>query len=244
MRLPTGEWFTLPLSSHFASEAFITDGNVDWGSEALLYQTISGVGAFLDVGANIGYYSLYMLPKAAAVYSFEPDPTARMLLEQNISGRSTIEVVPHAVGAVQGEATFVLECSSELSHLSMHGEGGKNTVGIKVTTIDAFVSTRKIKVESIKIDAEGHDIQVLEGALNVLRDQRPLVLTEAKPEPQLFSLMEKTGYRVFAFVRDHRSRKRTFEELLPNVPPRGATKMMFLVPPQLASSVVKNASMC
>ena len=74
MRLPTGEWITLPVSNHFASEAFVTHGDVDWGSERLLEALLSRKGVFLDVGAHIGYYSLYVLPRVLAVYSFEPDP--------------------------------------------------------------------------------------------------------------------------------------------------------------------------
>ena len=87
MQLPTGQWMTLPIVDHFASEAFITNADVDWGSEQLLFSLLGGKGAFLDIGAHIGYYSLYMLPRVEAVYAFEPDPRVRALLEKT-SARS------------------------------------------------------------------------------------------------------------------------------------------------------------
>jgi len=233
MRLPTGEWITLPLSSHFASELFVTGADVDWGSEKLLAQVIDGHGAFLDVGANIGYYSLYLAPKAAAVYSFEPDPRARKSLEVNVSGNPKITVVPVAVGANKGEAQFVLASDSEKSHLTAGSDNQANRIKVDVTTIDAFVTERDLTVECIKIDAEGFDLEIITGAMNVLLRQQPVVLTEAGPDAALFQLTERLGYRVFAFMRDVRTRKRSYAELFRGIPPQGATKTVFLVPSRL-----------
>ena len=87
MRLPTGRWMRLPIVDHFASEAFITNADVDWGSEQLLFFLLGGKVAFLDVGAHIGYYSLHMLLRLDAVYAFEPDPRVLALLEKT-SARS------------------------------------------------------------------------------------------------------------------------------------------------------------
>ena len=221
---------TLPISSRFASEVFVTGAKVDWGSEKLLNDVIDGHGAFLDVGANIGYYSLYIVPKVPAVYSFEPDPRARKSLEANVSANPKITVVPAAVGASRGEALFVLAEGSETSHLTGVSGQGENRINVEVTTIDAFVAEQKLAVESIKIDAEGFDLEVLEGAQNVMVDQQPLVLTEAQPAAELFTLTARVGYRVFAFVRDVTTRKRSFLELRDGIPPRSVTKMLFLVP--------------
>jgi FkbM family methyltransferase len=244
MRLPTGEWIILPLTSRFASEVFVTGANVDWGSEKLLSLLMEARGAFLDVGANIGYYSLYLLPKASAVYSFEPDPRTRKSLEQNASGKSKIEIVPLAVGAARGEALFALEASPERSHLTSTNENSGKYVKVDVTTIDAFVSERGLKVECIKIDIEGGDTEAIAGAMNVLTTQKPLVLTEARPDDALFALTRKAGYRVFAFIRHPRTHKRSFAELLPEVPAPGATKMLFLVPQHLAARIVEKAANC
>jgi FkbM family methyltransferase len=63
---------------------------------------------FLDIGAHMGYCSLYMLPLVKAVYAFESDPRARAWLTRNLSPYPNAMVVPVAVGAGSGRATFVL----------------------------------------------------------------------------------------------------------------------------------------
>ena len=242
MRLPTGEWMTLPISDRFATEAFITQGDVDWGSEALLVSMLNREGVFLDVGAHIGYYSLYVLPRVLEVYSFEPDPRVRVLLEKNVSGRPNISVLPWAVGARQGRARFTLESHSEVSHLSAEGEESSRQVFVEVITIDEFVRLGGLPVEAIKIDVEGHDTEVIKGALNVLAEQQPLVLTEARPDAVLFALTGRVEYRVFAYVRHPKTRKKWLAELFSNLPIPGETKMLFLVPERLAAKFAKLSS--
>lgn len=57
MRLPTGASFSIPRQSHAGSTVYVTQGDVDYGSEALLARLASKQSGFLDAGANIGYYS-------------------------------------------------------------------------------------------------------------------------------------------------------------------------------------------
>jgi len=239
MRLPTGEWMNLPIQDHFASEAFITNGDVDWGSEALLASLLNRKGALLDVGAHIGYYSLYMLPRVLSVYSFEPDPRVCVLLEDNVGGKNNVTVIPWAVGATKGRARFTLERDAEVSHLSADGEDAANQIVVDVVTIDEFVRSRALIVEAIKIDVEGHDTEVIQGALGVLKEQQPLVLTEARPDARLFELAHVVAYRVFAFVRHPRTRKKWMAELFADHAVPGDTKMLFLVPERLADEFIR-----
>lgn len=236
MLLPTGEWMNLPISDRFATEAFITNGNVDWGSEALLFSLLTGSGAFLDVGSHIGYYALYMLPRAAEVYAFEPDPKVRVLLEQNVKGKSKIQVLPWAVGATPGRARFTLEADSAVSHFAGEYDNPASIITVDVITLDNFANTRGTTVEAIKIDVEGHDTAVIQGALNLMYQQQPIVLTEAQPDATLFALTRKVNYRVFAFVAHPKTRHRHLAELLPDHPIPGETKMLFLVPPRLSNA--------
>lgn len=241
MQLPTGEWITLPITDHFASEAFITEADVDWGSESLLFSLLEKKGAFIDVGAHIGYYSLYMLPGVCEVYCFEPDPRVRVLLENNVNGKRHVSVIPWAVGAKQGRARFTLERDSEVSHLAAEDDDPSKVIVLDVVTIDGFVRTRGLTVEAIKIDVEGHDAEVIQGALNVLNEQQPLVLTEARPDAMLFGLMRRVGYRVFAFVREPKTRAKRMAELFADAPIAGETKMLFLVPDHLAEEFNRRA---
>jgi hypothetical protein len=83
---------------------------------------------------------------------------------------------------------------------------------------------------------------VIQGALNTLRGQQPLVLTEAQPGPTLFALAYQVAYRVFAYIANKHDQRKSFAELLPGRPSSGATKMLFLVPPRLAPEFEKIAN--
>jgi hypothetical protein len=77
---------------------------------------------------------------------------------------------------------------------------------------------------------------VIRGAMSLLEQQQPLVLTEARPDAELFALMQRISYRVFAYVRHPRTSKKTMAELFADVPVAGETKMLFLVPHRLKRS--------
>ena len=57
-RLPTGLSMTLPKDSFSGRDVYVTNADVDWGSEALFSRYLDLQGDFIDVGANIGYYSV------------------------------------------------------------------------------------------------------------------------------------------------------------------------------------------
>jgi FkbM family methyltransferase len=233
LRLPTGLMIRLPKENLFSSDAFVTKCDLDWGAEGLLARNLEHDGIFLDIGAHIGYYSLYMLPLVKAIYAFEPDPRARAWLTSNLSTYPNAYIVPVAVGARSGRASYVLSRNPDTSHLSSDCSSDENVVEVDVVTVDEFVTRYSLRVTAIKIDVEGFDIDVVAGARETLSSQAPLVLTEAKPEDTLFQLISDLDYRVFAFTRDFRTRRIAFEELHPKY--EAHTKMLFLVPGRLAS---------
>src|SRR5262245_9278759 len=96
MRLPTGSMVILPLE-HSVSEIYVTGANIDWGAEALFATFADPRRDFLDIGANIGYYSNYFSPLVRRVYSFEPDPRNLPALRRNAGLCGNIEVVEKAV---------------------------------------------------------------------------------------------------------------------------------------------------
>jgi len=227
--LPNGLRMRLPRTSKFSTEVFVSQCNVDWGSEQLFALHLDPGRAVIDVGANVGYYSLYMLPRVASVHAFEPDSRARKTLERNLSGHSRAYVHPQAVGATCGTARFVLAESSEVSHVANANES--SAVEIEMITIDRFVAENRLSVTGIKIDAEGADIDVLEGAKATLDSHLPLVLIETAPNQPLFQLVLPLNYRVFAFVKHLDTHSFHFQEI--ECDSRERTKMLFLVPPRL-----------
>jgi FkbM family methyltransferase len=248
LHLPTGLLIRLPKENLFSSDVFVTNCDVDWGAEGLLARYLQQDGIFLDIGAHIGYYSLYMLPLVKAVYAFEPDARARAWLTSNLPIYPNASIVPAAVGARSGRATYVLAPAPDTSHLGSDSvminalSGGEshatpansegNVVEVDVVTVDEFVAQHHLRVTAIKIDVEGFDLDVVASALETLRNQAPLVLTEARPEERLFQLISDLDYRVFAFTRDFKTGRRGFEKLYPHT--TAHTKMLFFVPGRLA----------
>src|SRR5258707_8952215 len=60
VHLPTGIRMTLQRYSQSATEVFVTNASIDWGAEELLAGFADRSRDFLDIGAHIGYYSLYL----------------------------------------------------------------------------------------------------------------------------------------------------------------------------------------
>jgi FkbM family methyltransferase len=230
--LPTGLRMLLPRTSKFASEVFITGSNVDWGSEEVFANHLDASGVVLDVGANIGYYSLYVLPRTAGVHAFEPDPRALTVLRTNVAGHANAHVHSLAVSKGTGKSFLILESNSEVSHLADPStQPSDKRCDIDVTTIDHFVAEQDLRVTGIKIDVEGADLDVIEGAVRTLESQFPLVLTETNPDERLFKMIRPLGYKVFAFVKHPNASQFKFHEIVGEG--NFQTKMLFLVPTRL-----------
>jgi FkbM family methyltransferase len=232
--LPTGLRMQLPRTSKFASEVFVTGSNVDWGSEEIFANHLDSSGVVLDVGANIGYYSLYMLPRTSAIHAFEPDPRPLAVLRSNLAGHLNAEAHALAIGKCIGKSSFILEPNSEVSHLAASSaQQNEELLEVDVTTIDHFVAERDLQITGIKIDVEGADLDVIEGAVKTLESQSPLILTETKPDERLFGLVRPLGYKVFAFVKNSKTAQFRFREIVRES--NFQTKMLFLVPLRLQS---------
>ena len=122
--LATGRDFPLPPDSFFASDVFVSRGNVDWNSEHLLAKYLAAAeprGDFLDVGAHIGYYSALMSPIVRHCHAFEPDGRNMERLRHALRGCENVGIVPQAVADAEGAAFLEAEADSSVSHLSASG---------------------------------------------------------------------------------------------------------------------------
>jgi FkbM family methyltransferase len=233
--LPTGLRMRLPMASKFASEVFITGSKVDWGSEEVFANHLDASEVVLDVGANIGYYSLYMLPRVRAVHAFEPDPRVLPVLRSNLAAHQNAHVHSLAVGKHIGMSSFILEPNSEVSHLAHSPtQRGEGSLEVSVTTIDDFVARNDLRITGIKVDVEGADLDVIRGAIQTLELQAPLVLTETTADERLFGLIQPLGYNVFAFVKHTKTLRFELRKIYGHS--NLQTKMLFLVPTRLNSA--------
>ncbi len=150
--------------------------------ELELYEKILQPGmTVLDIGANIGIYSIIASEKigdTGAVYAFEPVPENLRLLKHNLelNNTSNVHIVNCAIGDKQGE----VEISLVKDDLATHYIGARpsNSISVKVDTVDSFVSTHRLKVGFVKMDIEGYEGHALDGAKRTFSNTDIMLLTE------------------------------------------------------------------
>ena len=137
-----------------------------------------------DVGANVGIYTLELIEvfgDSAFIWSFEPAPSAFILLSQNVSGIENVKAC--GIGFSNEESVATLFSPAEASKLASLYDPSRrlNRMGIAVdrrehvtlTTIDRFCEREGVDhVDFLKLDVEGHELKVLEGAEVMMRDGR------------------------------------------------------------------------
>lgn len=175
-----------PLFLRPECRAFSEEGD-EASSDALKRLTQSGA-TVLDIGANVGVYSMLCARWAGPggrVFAFEPAPAALTLLREHLALNGLaerVEVVAQAVSDKAGEAVFyVHDFSGENSLNAGFAErvgAAAGTVRVPVTTVDEFCQTRNIAPTLIKIDVEGYELQVLRGARETLKRHQPALLVE------------------------------------------------------------------
>lgn len=143
----------------------------------------------IDVGAGVGSYSLRLAKRFKQVYAFEPNPDIRRFLRMNVNKNTVlnVRVMPDAVSDKSGKAEMRLSpgTPSGATIASKHYSWVKFESSIIVPTLaldDYFLG--KDKVDLIKIDAEGHELAVLKGAEQIIREYHPLMSVEVHQRPQ------------------------------------------------------------
>ena len=154
----------------------------------LLKKAIKPGDVFLDLGANIGYFSLLVaknLP-SVKVISFEPVLGLFEKMNDNISLNNikNISTVSAAVGEISGERELFVSAPDNLGMSSFHqpeNYSGKKE-RVKVVNIDDWFKTSGLsKIDVIKLDIEGSEFDVLKGMKKVLQKQKPILIVEVNP---------------------------------------------------------------
>lgn len=152
-----------------------------------------------DLGANVGYYSCLcakLVGPEGRVIAFEPDPVNAGYLRQHVRWNRLTNVVVQesAVGAKSGETHFRAGTGTGTGHVS--DDGG---TPIRIRRLDDFVEESGLIPHHLKIDVEGHECAVLEGALRTIERHRPTIfLSTHGPDvhAHCLSVLGKLKYRL------------------------------------------------
>lgn len=135
------------------------------------YRFVKDFRCAVDVGAHVGLFSMDFARNFTMVKSFEPMSDLRACLKRNVP--QNVKIFESGLSDVQKVATIGQQSP---------GNTGDNGIGapgetIVLNMLDSFLFKR---VDLIKIDVQGHELNVLKGAENTLRRHKPVVILEEK----------------------------------------------------------------
>jgi FkbM family methyltransferase len=202
------------MASRYVANNWMVDGKFEAEEMRIAQQELKHVDVFVDVGANIGYYTCLAGVAKVPVLAFEPYPRNLWNLYESIrlNDQRDVEVFPIALGSQPGITDIYGATGPSASLLqNWSGYSAKHKHTISVNTMDAVIADRVVGRRAfIKIDVEGFEYQVLLGAKKVLNaSPKPIWLIEVclneyhpdggnKQYADTFRLFFDAGYRVFS----------------------------------------------
>jgi FkbM family methyltransferase len=176
-------------------------------SETRLVQALLRPGmCMLDVGANIGFYTLVgarIVGRGGVVHAFEPNAVVRTELAANLELNGFHNVVIHneAMASQSGSVRFYVSTWSENSGISSIIPGdGLSAAGedVPCITLDDFAATLEPRhIDVLKMDIEGAELDVIKGGRRLLgRMDAPALLFEAVGVEPLVDVLRTLGYHV------------------------------------------------
>jgi len=200
-----GHPFLIDLRDTVVSQAILYDGAWEREKSELFKMLIRPGDRVVDVGANIGYYSVlfgHAVGAAGRVVGIEPDPENARLARENVrlNGLSkTVSILQAAAGPKQGD--LVLYARSGISNRGDHrtwsdGSGENHPVRVRMVAVDDCVRGWP-SVQTIKMDIQGYEGHALEGMRATLQHNGDITLvTEFWP-----SSMRRAGSEPHTFLR-------------------------------------------
>lgn len=178
----------------------------------VLKELVQPGDTFLDVGANIGFYSLVVAttqPKVRVI-AFEPNPKVHALLRKNVQANNLQQITCEnaAMSDTVGTATLYLSRSDHSASLKADfEESSTGSIAVPLLTLDAYLTTLKRTPATrlvIKIDVEGNEDAVLHGARETLLSVKPDIVIETAQNRQdgPLAFLNEMGYRLYS-ITDH-----------------------------------------
>ncbi len=128
----------------------------------------------IDIGANIGYYTLLfakLVGPTGHVFAFEPDLNNFKLLTKNIfeNGFTNVTLIQKAISNENDIKDFYLTNSGTTAHRLSKPHNNNNSVKIETTTLDEFLKNFNKNVNFIKIDIHGAEGKAIKGMLSTIK---------------------------------------------------------------------------
>jgi FkbM family methyltransferase len=168
-----------------------------------------------DIGANVGLFAIAAAQKAGpngSVIAIEPDPWLAALLERTADAQpstaASIQILQVAVSNQVGVETFFIakrnRASSHLAAIPEHSQAGgtRETLQVQCITLDSLLNQIPNQTPPptlIKIDVEGSELDLLNGAHRLLSEVRPIIMCESqhRNRPSATTIFRRYDYKLY-----------------------------------------------
>jgi FkbM family methyltransferase len=170
-----------------------------------------------DIGANIGWYCAHTAANdpTARIVAFEPVPSSFDWLSKTIERNGLTNIVAERLAVSDRAGTLTLHVDPTIAGAaSAHPTVyiyNSSAISVESTTLDEYALARDLRFDAIKLDVEGGELGVLQGARRILADQRPMIFTEMLRRHahafgyhpnDIIGLMQDAGYACFRVAGD------------------------------------------
>jgi FkbM family methyltransferase len=176
----------------FTESYALYSGEYDTQKIRFLMALMQRDSVFVDVGANVGFYTVPLAKKASTVggkvYAFEPHPSNFSRLEHNINVNKMEKYVNSInVGLSVSSGKAELTLREDFAHGSDTGNAAiyindddqaYPTVKIPLRSLDSMYGNDIHRIDIIKLDIEGHEDMFMKGAVNAVGQERPIIMME------------------------------------------------------------------
>jgi len=170
----------------------------------------------IDIGANVGYYSHFMVKltgKNGEVYAVEPVPLFGEIWNKNVPKNKSKQLIllPFALGSENKKVTMGTPVVAGMLHHGMTHVVSKNESNIA----HSFEAEMRIpdelfnevsKIDFIKCDVEGYEQYVFSNFIQILSKQKPIIQSElsgSENRAKVIEILENIGYKTFILDNDH-----------------------------------------
>jgi len=191
--------------------------DAEWGTDPLNISMINEINSWfknkdkkhaVDIGANIGFMTAYFGTHWNRVTAFEPTPSVFECLQKNCN-KPNIKLINKALSNTEKNVLFATGGRSEINQIVSDTQFLKKHwkhITIPAVTLDSLNLT---DVDLIKIDVEGHELSVVNGAEKTIKNNKPLIVIEISYENKILdreisslnhshalTILKEWGYKV------------------------------------------------
>lgn len=192
-------------------------GLYDFNNMSLIQAVLRPGDAFIDVGANLGAYTLIASEiDAVNVISFEPDPTTyqRLLANLAMNARQNVTALNQAVSDLDGQVNLAVGRQSELNHVIPGAQPGEQGIAIPAVRLDTLLAQQNLHPAVLKVDVEGYEEPVLAGLGDEITQLR-LALIENGERPSIAARFHLHGFLGPLYIHYRRRRFEPFPQRRP-----------------------------